>query len=448
MRRGPDRPDAGRGDLPEESRWIARSGGGPMNTAVALAKLGEDTHFLGRLSTDSFGRQLRSHLAAAGVDLDLAVTTDDPTSVAVVSLDEEGKASYTFHFDSTSNFNWAADEFPTLEDDDWLHFGSIGSVIGPGARQVLDFVNRTEAVTSFDINVRPSCLPDRAEYFALVSDLMRAVGRNGGVVKASDEDIAWLVDDEHNVLGYAATWAEEYDLSLFIVTLGADGVAAVRRDGSVVQVAGHKVDVVDTVGAGDTFMAGFLSAYTADPSDLRAALARGAAAAAVVVTGKGAKPPTRAELDAFGAERPHCSGRYIWPSVRGRARKDRKRSSMSVSQEPGHYDKVQARRSGRPSGRRTRPSSHSTTDHASAASSSTCSRTRRATCTWATRRPTPWAMSCRATGACGASTSCIPSAGTRSACPPRMRPSRPTVTRPTGPTPTSRRRCAPSSATV
>ena len=284
---------------PEESRWIARSGGGPLNTAAALAKLGEDSHFLGRLSTDAFGRQLRSHLDAAGVVTDLSVTTEEPTSVAVVSLDDEGKASYNFHFDGTSNFNWQASDFPQLEEGDWLHSGSIGCVIGPGAKHVLDFVSRTEAATSFDINVRPSTLPDRAEYFALVSDLMRAVGRGGGIVKASDEDIAWLVDDEENPLGYAQAWAEEYGLAMFIVTLGGDGVAAVRPDGRVAQVPGHKVEVVDTVGAGDTFMAGFLSAYAEDPSDVEAALSRGVAAAAIVVTRQGAKPPTRAEVDAF-----------------------------------------------------------------------------------------------------------------------------------------------------
>lgn len=284
---------------PEESRWIARSGGGPLNTAAALAKLGEDSHFLGRLSTDAFGRQLRSHLDAAGVVTDLSVTTEEPTSVAVVSLDDEGKASYNFHFDGTSNFNWQASDFPQLEEGDWLHFGSIGCVIGPGAKHVLDFVSRTEAATSFDINVRPSTLPDRARYFGLVSDLMSAVGRGGGIVKASDEDIAWLVDDEENPLGYAQAWAEEYGLAMFIVTLGGDGVAAVRPDGRVAQVPGHKVEVVDTVGAGDTFMAGFLSAYAEDPSDVEAALSRGVAAAAIVVTRQGAKPPTRAEVDAF-----------------------------------------------------------------------------------------------------------------------------------------------------
>ena len=290
--------------LPEEvtspaaSRWVARSGGGPLNTATALAKLGQETHFLGRLSDDAFGRQLRSYLEAFDVRLGLSVDTEDATSVAVVSLDDEGRASYTFHFDQTSNFNWKRHEFPELDSDDWLHFGSIGSVIGPGAKPLLDFVSNTEAAVSFDINVRPSCLPDRLQYFGLVTDLMRAVGRHEGIVKASDEDINWLVDDD-DPLAYAEAWVEEFGLTMFIVTLGPDGVVAVKPDGRRVSVPGFPVEVVDTVGAGDTFMAGFLSAYAEEPSDVPAALARGVASAAIVCTRQGAQPPTAAEVDAF-----------------------------------------------------------------------------------------------------------------------------------------------------
>lgn len=284
---------------PAESRWIARSGGGPFNTATALARLGQDTSFLGRLSTDALGRQLRSHLDEAGVDLTLAVSTEDPTSLAVVSLDEAGRANYHFHFAGTSAFNWRAGELPELGADAWLHFGSIGAVIAPGARHVLDFVRRTDAAVSFDLNVRPSTLPDRAEYFALISDLLTAVGKNGGIAKASDEDIAWLVDDDSDPLSYAEGWADEYGLSMFIVTLGPDGVVAVKPDGRRIKVPGRRVDVVDTVGAGDTFMAGFLSAYAEDPNDVESALKRGVAAAAIVCTRKGAQPPTAAEVDAL-----------------------------------------------------------------------------------------------------------------------------------------------------
>lgn len=284
---------------PEESRWIARSGGGPLNSAVALARLGQESYFLGRLSTDQFGRQLRSHLEAADVRLDLAVATDDPTTLAVVSLDDEGKATYAFHFDKTTNFNWVPEDFPLLSAGDWLHLGSIGAIIDPGARHVLDFVNRTEATISYDINVRPSTLPDRSLYYSRVADLMAAVGRGAGIVKASDEDIAWLVDDDEDVLSYAEAWAAEYGLAMFIVTFGSEGVVAVRPDGRRSRVPGRVVEVVDTVGAGDTFMAGFLSAYAHNPADLEGALERGVAAAALVCTRQGAKPPTALEVDAL-----------------------------------------------------------------------------------------------------------------------------------------------------
>lgn len=280
-------------------RWTAYSGGGPFNTATALAKLGEEAHFLGRLSTDAFGQQLRQHLLAAGVSVDLAVSTDEATSLAIVSLDEQGKASYYFHFDQTSNFNWQPGEFPELGVEDWLHFGSIGSVIGPGASVLAEFIRNTPAALSFDINVRPSTMPDRELYAAKVAELMQAVGSKAGIVKASDEDIAWLVNDESEPLDYARRWIEEYGLSLFVVTLGQHGAVAVLPDGSIISSPGRRVSVVDTVGAGDTFMAGFLSSYTRNQNDLQGALDHGAAAAAIVCGRQGAQPPTAEEIAAL-----------------------------------------------------------------------------------------------------------------------------------------------------
>lgn len=283
---------------PAETLWTALAGGGPMNTAVALQRLDEDVQFLGRLGGDAFGRQIEGYLDTNDVGLDLAVHTEDPTSLAVVSLDSEGKAQYTFHFEGTSNFGWQPTEFPMLNDDDWLHFGSIGAVVGKGVKPLLDFVSSTNAAVSYDINIRPTVQPDRSAYFATVTDLMAAVGSGGGIVKASDDDINWLVDD-NDPLAYAETWVVEHGLSLFIVTLGSEGAVAVKPDGRQIRVPGHRVELVDTVGAGDTFMAGFLSAYAVDPMDLEIALNRGAAAAALVCGRKGANPPTTTELEAF-----------------------------------------------------------------------------------------------------------------------------------------------------
>ena len=269
-----------------------------MNTALGLARLGEDSHFLGRLGGDAFGRQLERYLQDNGVATDVAIKTGEPTSVAVVSLDAEGRATYTFHFQETSNFGWRAGEFPELRENDWLHFGSIGTISGPGARAVLNFVRSTPASLSYDINVRPSVLSDRVEYFQRVEQLIAAVGASGGIVKASDEDICWLVDDP-DPLPYAEAWCIEYGLALCIVTLGPDGAVAIKPDGRQFRVPGHAVELVDTVGAGDTFMAGFLASYAKRPDDVERALRWGAGASALVCSRQGANPPTRAELERF-----------------------------------------------------------------------------------------------------------------------------------------------------
>ena len=133
----------------------------------------------------------------------------------------------------------------------------------------------------------------------------KAVGNSGGILKASDEDIDYISEAggyEGNALEVAVEWARAYDPALVVVTLGADGVAAIKRDGRKVQVPGFKIDLVDTVGAGDTFMAGFLSAYTKNPEDLKTALTRGAASAAIVCSRQGANPPTTEELEQFLAD--------------------------------------------------------------------------------------------------------------------------------------------------
>ncbi len=269
-----------------------------MNTAIGLARLGADSHFLGRLGGDGFGGQLARHMETNGVHLDLAVRTKEATSLAVVSLDAEAKASYTFHFHGTSNFGWRAEDFPKLTEEDWLHFGSIGMVVGDGSKPLLEFIRNTPAMLSYDINVRPTVLPDRDEYFEKVEALMAAVGAAGGIVKASDEDISWLVDDDEP-LSYAETWCAEYGLALFVVTTGAEGVVAIKPDGRRTHLPGHVVELADTVGAGDTFMAGFLARYVERPDDLEEALRWGAAASAIVCTRQGANPPTRQEVEKF-----------------------------------------------------------------------------------------------------------------------------------------------------
>jgi fructokinase len=283
------------------STWHALSAGGPMNSAVALGKLGNETHFLGRLSNDAFGRQLRAHIEGAGVELDMATTTDESTSLAVVSLDAIGKATYAFHFTNTANFNWQASELPKLTAADWLHVASLALVVDPGAEVLLSWTEQTDALLSIDVNVRPTVISDPKEYWRRIEPWVRTVGARGGLVKASDEDIEFLAKAGPNRTWkeVAESWVADYGVGFVLVTRGEGGASALPYDGSWIDVAGFPTQVADTVGAGDTFMAGFLDGYVAHSSDLASAMTRGAAAAAIVCARKGAQPPTANEVDAL-----------------------------------------------------------------------------------------------------------------------------------------------------
>ncbi|HZL75632.1 MAG TPA: PfkB family carbohydrate kinase [Propionibacteriaceae bacterium] len=293
------------------STWLALSAGGPMNSAVALGKLGADTHFLGRLSRDAFGRQLRQHILEANVKLDLATESSQATSIAVVSLDDQGVASYTFHFNNTANFGWQVDDLPELSSDDWLHIASLSCIVSPGAEVLLDWMGDVRSGVSYDINVRPSVIADPDVYWGKVQPWLRVVGRRQGIVKASDEDIKFLAKAEASGVGQgggdpvelAGTWVEQYGLGLAVITLGPGGGVAVEPGGNVTRVPGFPTKVVDTVGAGDTFMAGFLDGWVKLDLGLAASLERGAAAASIVCSRRGAQPPTSAEVDDLIAER-------------------------------------------------------------------------------------------------------------------------------------------------
>jgi fructokinase len=217
----------------------------------------------------------------------------------VVSLDEEGVASYTFHFAETANFGWQVDDLPTLTSADWLHIASLSCVVSPGAEVLLDWMRTVSSGVSYDINVRPTVITDPEVYWGKVQPWLRAVGRRGGVVKASDEDIKFLAKAGFggDPLEVAASWVEQYGLGLAVVTLGAGGGAAVEPGGAVTRVQGFPTRVVDTVGAGDTFMAGFLDGHVQRQLPLAESLRRGAAAASIVCSRQGAQPPTTAEVN-------------------------------------------------------------------------------------------------------------------------------------------------------
>ncbi|MEV5407443.1 carbohydrate kinase [Thermopolyspora sp. NPDC052614] len=311
----------------EPDTYRAVPGGGPANTAVALSRLGTPARLLCRLSGDGFGRRLRDHLVASGVDLSLAVEAAEPTTAAVVGLDNSGGAAYQFYVQGTADWQWAPAELPAELPPGTraLHFGTLASILPPGAEVLRAWAaaQREHATVVYDVNVRPVLLPDRARYRAAVDPWLKAAH----VVKASDDDLAWLYP-ERDPLDTARAWIGDHGLAVVLLTCGAEGAVAVTPSGPPVRVPGFPVKVVDTVGAGDTFTGALLHALAArgalpdrtaesgssagpdqvsaspgpefaSRSDLADALRFAVAAAAITCTRAGAVPPTRAEVDGF-----------------------------------------------------------------------------------------------------------------------------------------------------
>ncbi|MFN8620961.1 MAG: carbohydrate kinase [Chloroflexota bacterium] len=281
------------------------AGGGPYNAARTLGRLGIDVAFLGRLSTDRFGREMHGHLAADGVGLSLVVDTDDPTTLALAELDAAGAASYRFYVDGTSAPGLTlADARRALTPDlAVLHAGTLGLVLEPMADALATLVAEAPAgvLRFIDPNCRPSIVRDEARYRARLD----AVLAHADVIKVSTDDLDWLVPGTDPV-----TWANERlaaGAGAVLITAGGDGVTVVS-DAGVLTLPAVRVPVVDTVGAGDSFGGGFLAwwldhglsrAELADGAALRAATEQAIRVAAITCTRAGAEPPTRADLDAF-----------------------------------------------------------------------------------------------------------------------------------------------------
>jgi len=287
------------------ARWRALPGGSPANTAVGLARLGTPTALLARLADDVFGRQLREHLVGNGVDLRYAARAEEPTTLAFVEQTPHG-AEYAFYVSGTADWQWRDHELPAQMGDDVLalHTGSLALLMAPGAALIEELLRREHRnrVISVDPNVRPSMLPDRPNYRQRVE---RWIG-TADIVKVSADDLAWLYPDEA-LEAVATRWAAAGP-ALVVVTRGADGAYARTAGGADVDVPGEKVDVVDTVGAGDSFSAGLLhhlaesslltrpglAALTSE--DMAGAVRFAVRVAAVTCTRAGADPPTRADL--------------------------------------------------------------------------------------------------------------------------------------------------------
>jgi fructokinase len=275
-------------------------GGSPYNVAIALGRLGIPVGYLGRCSTDGFGRTLRERLDAEGVDLTLTELTDDPTTLALVHLDDRGQASYGFYLHGTSSAGMI--DLPQLATADPLHvsLGAVTLETRPAGETLRRLVEReaTRRVVCLDPNVRPRVIADLATY----AESMERLVSHCALVKVSDEDLGHLYPDR-DAVEVARRWAQ-VGPQLVVVTRGAAGVVALDRAGGEHHLDAPEVTVADTVGAGDAFTAGLLAGLqlrgrladretlsATDADQLAEVLGFASRVAAITCTRPGADPP-------------------------------------------------------------------------------------------------------------------------------------------------------------
>ena len=285
--------------IPDGKERKAVVGGGPANTAKALAKLGIDSQFIDGISTDKYGQMALKQLHKDGVLLDFVKFSDKPTCLAIVSLNEAGGASYEFVIEGTATFDFSATWLPdpVANKPSLLHIGTLVTAIEPAASVLFEWAKQVAKVSPivFDPNIRPAVMSDRAEY---VKQVERWVSISSAV-KVSDDDIYWLYPGIELDL-VANKWLA-MGPELVVVTFGDKGLTGYRKDEKVA-VDAKKVVVADTVGAGDTVGAILVEAIIEDGLDkltgmrLSVMLDRAAKAAAITVSRTGALPPSKAEI--------------------------------------------------------------------------------------------------------------------------------------------------------
>ena len=281
-------------------------GGSPLNTAVALKRAGVDVNWWGRMSDGAEGAALIAYANENGVGGDGVHVVSAPATLVTIELNAAGVPTYGFYLDGAADWGWSTQDLAGLHDYDVLQIGSLGAVLEPGSSAILETIRALRSTAkcpliSYDPNARPKAAKDeaeaqrvrgRVEEFIAVADL----------VKVSDEDLEWLhvgVDPHES----ARAWSTKGP-KLVVMTRGGEGAVAFADGAEVLRVSGVTTSVVDTVGAGDTFMAWLLRAVVAEhacvlPTDLGSIeimLNQAAQAAAITCSRKGCVPPFASEV--------------------------------------------------------------------------------------------------------------------------------------------------------
>ncbi|WP_308257986.1 carbohydrate kinase family protein [Pseudonocardia lacus] len=284
-------------------------GGSPANVAVGLSRLGVRARLLARIAQDMLGVRIREHLSTNGVELDHAVAAAEQTSLAIVAVGPDGGATYDFRVEGTADWQWTPAELEGALDGPVvaLHSGSLALTTPPGAAALRELLSRAAATAtvSYDPNCRPLLMGEPADVLAGVHDVLAVAD----VVKVSAEDLEWLHPGS-TPEAVLEDWLGRGP-AVVAVTLGGDGVIGGTAAGLRSRRPGVPVQVVDTVGAGDTFSAALLAGLhrrgllgadarpalrALDEPTLDALLDEAAAAAAITCSRRGADPPTAEEL--------------------------------------------------------------------------------------------------------------------------------------------------------
>ena len=301
----------------QASGFNAVVGGANANVALALARRGTKHQFLGRISNDRFGKIIRERLETNGVHLEHSVVAEELTTLAVVSIDSNGVPSYSFYVNGTADWGWTDAELPTDVELENMHataiqFGCLTMAMQPSSAVIekwaRDHFDQKSVTISHDINMRPALGFDAAEERVRVERLNQI----SHIIKASDEDIEWLygLSEGADLDGIVADWIGDTE-RIVLVTRGADGTSIYRKRTARVDVPSRKINVVDTVGAGDTFCANLLGQLSDADSlgsdafdrlenlsdaDLHEFVRVAAVAASITCERAGCEPPTSADL--------------------------------------------------------------------------------------------------------------------------------------------------------
>jgi len=244
-----------------KGQFQAVVGGANANVALALARRNTNHMFLARISSDRFGGLIKERLLSNNLNLDKSINTDEPTTLAVISVNAQGSPTYNFYTNGTADWGWTTQELPSREtlrelNATTIEFGCLTMAMEPGNKVIEAWAKElsTELTISHDINIRAALGFDRTKE----RERVERVNSFSHIIKASDEDIEWLYDLEpdSDLTEIINSWINNTN-KIVLLTRGSQGTR-IYRNNETVDVPARNIAVVDTVGAGDTFIAHLL----------------------------------------------------------------------------------------------------------------------------------------------------------------------------------------------